>query len=484
MRARRLRCALLLLAAARSVLCLWGAFHNEVYDCEYDLDESACRRCQGTGLGAGLTLLPKDAHCVAKAGLAESRVEELCCQNDGFQYFMKESLARYRFGSITSMFYPDGDSIAWLTPNDVPWPGRCSWNGDYSPGRQVWATDIARCKVRGPRPPSPPSPPSPPPVPPSPPRDPPSSPPPPSPPPPSPPPPVENDRIEPPSPPPPPSPLPPSPPPPSVPPPFPPNIIGLEPGGGGTGTPIDDYASLKTLYEATNGANWSVAQYWMSSYDVCESWHGVTCSIFPIIMPDCDAGESCAVCLRVVKVVDCPSHLNTVLDLLPDCAAADFGELCEADGECGTSETNNCGYDYDIYRKSSLPVQYNRIVKLELRATNLEGTLPRHLGLATHLEKLQLYDNALSGTLPTQLGFLNALTVTNLASNKFSGTIPHELLASPNWVPAHCGGHQSGYTHQNTEGCSFPSLYVNSNNISGTIPTQARATCPASHASK
>ena len=142
----------------------------------------------------------------------------------------------------------------------------------------------------------------------------------------------------------------------------------------------------------------------MSTYDVCDTWHGVTCSIFPIIMPDCDAGEGCGVCLLAVKVVDCPSHLNTVLDLLPDCAAADLGELCEADGECGTSDLNNCGYDYDIYRKSSVPVQYNRVVKIELRATNLEGTLPRHAGLATHLEKLQLYDNSLSGTLPTQLG--------------------------------------------------------------------------------
>ena len=250
----------------------------------------------------------------------------------------------------------------------------------------------------------------------------------------------------------------------------------MEPGNG-TGTPLDDYAFLKTLYEATNGANWTVAQYWMSTYDVCDTWHGVTCSIFPIIMPDCDAGESCGVCLRAVERRDCPSHLNTVLDRLPDCAAAAMGELCEGDGECGTSEVNNCGYDYDIYRKSSLPVQQNRMVKLELRTTNLVGTLPRQVGLATHLEKLQLYDNSLSGTLPTQLGLLNAVTVANLASNQFSGTIPHELLASPNWVPAHCGGHQSGYTHQNTVGCSFPSLYVNGNNISGTIPTQARVTC-------
>ena len=222
--------------------------------------------------------------------------------------------------------------------------------------------------------------------------------------------------------------------------------------------------------------NWTVAQYWMSTFDVCDTWHGVTCSPFPIITTQCDAGESCGICLRAVKRVDCPSHLNTVLDRLPLCSAIDVGEMCEGDGECGTSnEANNCGYDYDVYLRASIPVVYNRVVKVELRATNLEGTLPRHLGLATHMEKLQLYDNSLSGILPTQLGYLNAATVINLASNKLSGTIPPELLASPGWVPTHCGGHQAGYTHQNKEGCPSPSLYINGNNISGTIPTQARA---------
>ena len=215
--------------------------------------------------------------------------------------------------------------------------------------------------------------------------------------------------------------------------------------------------------------NWTIAKYWMNGYDVCETWHGVMCSPGAAVTLDCDAGESCGLCLRVVKAIDCPG----ALDLLPDCNAADLGGLCEGDGECGTSDSiDNCGVGYDVYIKSSIPVQENRVTELKLRDTNLEGTLPPELGLATYLEKLLLYDNLLSGTIPLQLASLKNVYVTNLANNRLSGTIPPSLLSSPSWVPAHCGGHQAGYTHQNKDGCPSPSLYVNGNQLSGTIPTQ------------
>ena len=125
----------LVVTALRHVIGPWGAFRNEVYDCEYDLGESACKPCRMTPFGA--VFVPKPASCVMTDG--EGRGETCCENNDGFQYFMKESLAKYHFGSITSMFYPSDDSIEWLAPNQVPAPGRCSWltGGDLQLAEQA-----------------------------------------------------------------------------------------------------------------------------------------------------------------------------------------------------------------------------------------------------------------------------------------------------------------------------------------------------------
>ena len=123
--------ALLALALPNCVRAPFGAFENEVYECEYDLGESACSACRGTRLGA--VWVPASPSCVMA-------VDEDCCNNDGFQYFLKASLANYHFGYITSMFYPgEDDAIEWLTPNDlggtnniggITAPGRCVWNGN------------------------------------------------------------------------------------------------------------------------------------------------------------------------------------------------------------------------------------------------------------------------------------------------------------------------------------------------------------------
>lgn len=56
----------------------------------------------------------------------------------------------------------------------------------------------------------------------------------------------------------------------------------------------------------------------------------------------CDAGyESCGVCLNRVERAECPT--SDALDIMPNCTGVPVGEMCEADGECGTSTVlNNC----------------------------------------------------------------------------------------------------------------------------------------------
>ena len=56
----------------------------------------------------------------------------------------------------------------------------------------------------------------------------------------------------------------------------------------------------------------------------------------------CEAGyESCGVCLNRVQRTECPG--SDVLDSMANCTGVLEGDLCEADGECGTSTVlNNC----------------------------------------------------------------------------------------------------------------------------------------------
>jgi len=434
----------------------FGAFRDEVYDCQYDLLEAQCTPCKGRQLGA--VLVPASPSCVMDHN-------DDCCENDGYQYFMKESLANWNFGRITSMFYPNEDEITWLHPYDsvatasgysqVQPPGRCVWLG--SP-----MVEIARCRVRMRRdkPPAPPSPPSPPASPPFPPVLPPVPSPPPSPPPPSPPPPSSNHHVEPPDPPPPPS-TPPELPPPDLPPPrlppAPPDTDNIPTNGAGH--KIDDLKALKALYEATNGTGWAMNLNWMSGGSACADWYGVVCSDHAIY-PACDAGIDCGVCLMAVSRSDCPDP--NLLDALPNCLDAEIGTMCEADGECGTNDDlSNCGYNYDIYQKIKAPERQMRVQSVKLTTLDLVGTLPPEIGLASHIQQLVLYSNNISGTLPNTTGKLMNLNNLNLAGNQMSGTLPPALIASPSW--------------RGTIGelvTANPSLYVSGNALSGTLPTQ------------
>ena len=68
----------------------------------------------------------------------------------------------------------------------------------------------------------------------------------------------------------------------------------------------------------------------------------------------CDASE-CGACLRLVNQTDAPACPGVeVVDALPKCIGLRPGELCEGDGECGTSKTaNNCHDHRDVYTREA-----------------------------------------------------------------------------------------------------------------------------------
>ena len=68
-----------------------------------------------------------------------------------------------------------------------------------------------------------------------------------------------------------------------------------------------------------------------------------------------------------------------------------------------------------------------RVKHLDLVRNNLSGTLPPALGRLSKLNSLQVIDNKTSGRIPAELGQLTDLEILNLAANNLMGNIPAEL---------------------------------------------------------
>ena len=94
-----------------------------------------------------------------------------------------------------------------------------------------------------------------------------------------------------------------------------------------------------------------------------------------------------------------------------------------------------------------------RVTGLDLRDSNLNGTVPAALGRLSALTYLNLRSNELTGSIPADLGNLSNLTYLSLLNNSLSGDIPD----------------LSGMS-------SLEQLYLNKNELTGGVPT----TMPAS----
>ena len=130
--------AMLLAALAGTAHAPWGGMDQNLLDCEYDLPQHACPTCEGAPLGlaggmpdAVVALTPR---CIEAEGG--------CCEHDGFEYFLKASLARYQSGNVVSFFYPGkADMVSWVARDDAMAGGREDRGSISAPGRCVWSND-------------------------------------------------------------------------------------------------------------------------------------------------------------------------------------------------------------------------------------------------------------------------------------------------------------------------------------------------------
>ena len=134
----------------------------------------------------------------------------------------------------------------------------------------------------------------------------------------------------------------------------------------------DDVEVLRTLYEATGGANWTNADGWLEG-DNASGWHGVETD-------------------SVGRVSGLDLRANGLAGAIPE----------------------------ELGRLTSLTT-------LDLSANGLAGPLPGSMGGLNDLTALDVSSNNLSGRLPEELGALTELARLDVSRNDFSGPLPLSL---------------------------------------------------------
>ena len=115
-----------------------------------------------------------------------------------------------------------------------------------------------------------------------------------------------------------------------------------------------------------------------------------------------------------------------------------------------------------------------RVIELNLRRNNLQGTLPAKLARLTNLEELNLYVNQLWGSIPTELARLSNLTLLTLGFNKLRGSIPTELARLSNLTELSLDNNQltGAIPTELARLTKLTSLELQKNQLTGAIPTE------------
>ena len=184
--------------------------------------------------------------------------------------------------------------------------------------------------------------------------------------------------------------------------------------------PEADRAALITLYNTTDGPNWTNRTGWLSD-EPLEHWYGVTTD---------DDG-------RVTQLLLQENNLNgpipAVVGNLTGLIWLDFqgNELTgNIPGTLGNlSNLDRLDLDHNQLT-GQIPTQLRNLTNLrlmDLGNNRLDGPIPRWLGNMTGLEWLSIGSNPLGGSIPPELGNLTNLQVLGILDAHLTGTIPTEL---------------------------------------------------------
>ena len=113
------------------------------------------------------------------------------------------------------------------------------------------------------------------------------------------------------------------------------------------------------------------------------------------------------------------------------------------------------------------------LIELYLPSNNISGEIPSEIGQLKKLEVIDLANNHMTGSIPHELETLSTLYQLNLANNELSGSIPETLFTLSNLSSLDLShNHISGNLPDNIGNLSnLFSLNISANKIQGSIPT-------------
>ena len=240
----------------------------------------------------------------------------------------------------------------------------------------------------------------------------------------------------------------------------------LKSGMGLAAISENDSTVLVTLYNETDGPNWTNKTNWLSGEPI-RTWFGITVEGDNITEIRLKENNLTGTIPEELGQLTSLEFLSLDTNNLSGNIPATLGNLTSLDylylsGNQLTggipSELGNLNNLLLLYLagnqlSESIPVSLSNLASLrwfDLEKNKLTGNIPVELEQLSLLEYLDLSNNRLSGSLPVELSGLNALRWMVISNNQLSGTIPIELGGMAN----------------------LEMLYLNGNLLTGNLPVE------------
>jgi len=261
---------------------------------------------------------------------------------------------------------------------------------------------------------------------------------------------------------------------------------------------VDERNVLINLYNACGGRFWKDDLNWLDpSVNICK-WHGIVCNnddkVIAIVLNNNDlinTPPNDLFTLPELREINLNSNnldfkfagISKATNLKSlDLTHTDLTSLANIE-ELDKTSIATLKLASNILTEM-LPValfSLSTLTEVELSHNKFSGPLPTEIGTLGALVRFECYGNKLTGQIPSELGKLGALTELSIAENAFNGTLPSELNAltlleilsiHQTTTPEGIGGYLRTYRRLG----QLKILHLNSNKLTGTLPTDFLAT--------